>query len=106
LAPVALVWAQVPKSRRSRISIDALRQTAAPEIGTARVVGLVAEAALAWGWLDAGSIFAALQLPQIVEASVKRALKPDGIIDRRLQLEHSGFLPEVGRSDAQAMASA
>jgi hypothetical protein len=92
LAPVALAWAQVPKSRRSRISIDALRQTAAPEIGTARVVGLVAEAALAWGWLDAGSIFAALNHEKVVAASVKRALKPDGMIDRRIQFLHSGFL--------------
>ena len=57
---------------------------------------MVAEAALAWGWLDAGSIFAALQLPQIVEAWVKRALKPDGIIDRRLLFLHSTFLPKVG----------
>jgi hypothetical protein len=58
-------------------------------------VGLVAEAALAWGWLDAGSIFAALQLPQIVEVSVKRASQKDGYHDRKIQFMHSGFIADA-----------
>jgi hypothetical protein len=59
------------------------------------IAGLATQAAMEWG-LNAGNIFAALQHPKIVEASVKRALKPDGMIDRRMQFLHSGFLPKVG----------
>jgi hypothetical protein len=58
-------------------------------------VGLVAEAALAWAWMDVDAIFAALQLPQIVEVSVKRALQKDGYHDRRIQFEHSGFIADA-----------
>jgi hypothetical protein len=41
-------------------------------------------------------MLAGLAHPQIVAASIKRALQPDGTQDRRLQFLHSGFLPHEG----------
>jgi hypothetical protein len=106
LAPLALAWAQVPKLWRSKISLDALCETAVPEIGTARVVGLVAEAALAWGWLDVGNLFAALNHEKVVRASVKRALQKDGYHDRRIQFIHSEFIADAHHAEAEAQAAA
>ncbi len=42
---------------------------------------------------DASVLIAAINMPAVVAASVKRALTPEGIRDRRMLLEHAGLLP-------------
>ena len=114
LLPVVQAWADVPKRQRREVSIDDLCQTAAPILTTARIAGLVVEAAMTWG-LNVSNMIAALNAPRVVEASIRRALTASGTQDRKIQFLHSGFMPAApsgavfnvsARAEAEAQAFA
>jgi len=83
-------WDEMPAPLRSRTPLKALVSRA----GLSEQEFFLAAASAAY---DTGNpaalIIAALQLPAIMEASVRRALDPQGVKDRRMQLEHAGLLP-------------
>ena len=94
LAPIVQIWLDTQPRDRRNLSIDQMCESA-PGISTARIAGLVMESAMTWG-LNTGNMIAALNHPEVVEASVARALTASGVQDRRMQFLHSGFLKPEG----------
>jgi hypothetical protein len=61
---------------------------------------------------DLSNFIAAVAQPRVVEAGIKKAMKPDGVDDRRMLHQHSGFIPSpkgpsiTVNASAQAAAAA
>jgi hypothetical protein len=74
-----------------------------------RLLGKVAEAMYEFN-ADVSNLLAAVAHPDVVQASINRALQPKGVEDRKIQFLHSGFLPaprgSVVNVHAQAAAFA
>ena len=94
LAPIVQVWDDLPRYKRRQTSLDTIAEANA-ELDVAKIAGLVTEASVRYG-INLSNMLAGLAHPQIVAASIQRALQPDGTQDRRLQFLHSGFLPHEG----------
>jgi hypothetical protein len=94
LAPIVQAWDDLPRYKRRHISLDVIAEANA-KLDVAKIAGLVAEASIRYG-INVSNMLAGLAHPQIVAASIKRALQPDGTQDRRFQFLHSGFLPHEG----------
>jgi hypothetical protein len=64
------------------------------QVGLAPVdlLGIVADVGFRFAMCGA-QLRAALALPSIVERSIETALTPEGIADRKMLFQHSGFLP-------------
>lgn len=67
------------------------------QISSLELLGVVASAACRFSMYLA-QIAAAMAMPSVVVQSVKTALTDDGIADRKMLFQHSGFLPTPGRS--------
>jgi hypothetical protein len=83
-------WDTLSHYDRRRVSLESLCE--ACEIPPHESLGAVVSAAFKFCY-DVSSLIAAVAHPKVVEASIERALRPDGVEDRRMQLLHSGFLP-------------
>jgi hypothetical protein len=94
LAPIVQAWDDLPRYKRRQISLDTIAQANA-KLDVAKIAGLVTEASIRCG-INLSNMLAGLAHPQIVAASIQRALQPDGAQDRRMQFLHSGFLPHEG----------
>ena len=94
LAPIVQAWDDLPRYKRRHISLDVIAEANA-KLDVAKITGLVTEASVRYG-INLSNMLAGLAHPQIVAASIKRALQPDGTQDRRMQFLHSGFLPHEG----------
>jgi hypothetical protein len=73
------------------MSLDTIAEANA-KLDVAKIAGLVTEASIRYG-INVSNMLAGLAHPQIVAASIQRALEPDGVQDRKMQFLHSGFLP-------------
>jgi hypothetical protein len=76
------------------VSLDTIAE-ANVKFDVAKIAGLVAEASIRYG-INISNMLAGLAHPRVVQASIERALEPDGVQDRRMQFLHSGFLPHEG----------
>jgi len=75
---------------RKRVDLDQIcRQK---DIDPMHFLSVVSEAAMKYRD-SAQIIIAALNMPSVVQASVKTALTRDGVKDRELLFKHSGFVP-------------
>jgi hypothetical protein len=83
-------WDTVSHYDQRRISLEELCQACG--IPAYEFLGAVASSAFRYCY-DVSSLIAAVAHPKVVEASIKRALRAEGVEDRRMQLVHSGFLP-------------
>ena len=90
LAPILEDWDRMKPSLRNATSLDALCE--AHDVDPAHFISAVGEAAMRSGD-NACIIIVALNMPAIIAVSVKRALTPDGVKDRKMLFEHAGFLP-------------
>jgi hypothetical protein len=104
LGPIVRAWDDLSLAKRRSTSLDQLAQ-ASPELTISRIAGAVAEAAMQHG-MNMSNMIAGMAHPKIVQTSIERALRPDGIQDRKLQFMHSGFLPHEGGSVFNVSASA
>jgi hypothetical protein len=76
--------------QQARGAADAICKRAG--LNPIELLGVVAEAAYRIA-MNTAQITAALALPAIIARSVEVALTDEGVADRRMQLQHSGFLP-------------
>jgi hypothetical protein len=83
-------WDTLSHYDQRRTSLEALCE--AMGIEPARLLGEVVAAAYQYNQ-DVSNLVAAVIHPKVVQASIDRALEPEGIDDRRFQFQHSGFLP-------------
>jgi hypothetical protein len=83
-------WDTLSHYDQRRTSLEALCEAVGVE--PAKLLGEVVTAAYGYNQ-DVSNLVAAVMHPKVVQASIDRALEPDGIEDRRFQFQHSGFLP-------------
>jgi hypothetical protein len=81
-----------PPGQRSA-DLDALCKL--NDVDPAHFLGVVAEAAQKFS-SNSSILIAALNMPSVVQKSIKEALKTDGIQDRKMLFQHSGFIPTPG----------
>lgn len=84
------MWDSLTKYDRRRPSLEELCD--AVGLCHGKLLGSVVEAAYACN-MDVSNFVAAVAHPKIVKASIDRALQTNGVEDRRMQFQHSGFLP-------------
>ena len=90
LAPIVADWGRMKPSLQNAADLDALCE--AHGVEPAHFIGVVGEAAARFR-NNFSILIAALNMPAIVAASVKRALTLDGARDREMLFQHAGFLP-------------
>jgi hypothetical protein len=83
-------WESLSPSDQRRVSLEEL--CVACEVDPPELVGAVAAAAFRFN-SDVSTLIAAVAHPKVVEASIDRALQPDGIHDRKMLFQHSAFVP-------------
>jgi len=91
LAPVLTMWEQLTPWQRRKVTLDAL-VTQVGDLAPGEFVGAVARAAfeLTGGVTD---LIVTAALPELIVTVVKQARTLNGYQDRRVLLEHAGFLP-------------
>jgi len=94
LTPIVQAWDDAPRYKRRQMSLDTIAQANA-KLDVAKIAGVVVETSVKYG-INLSNLLAGLAHPRIVQASIKRALEPDGVKDRKIQFLHSGFLPHEG----------
>jgi hypothetical protein len=90
LAPILEDWKRLSSSGKKSVSLDQICKTR--KIDPYHFLGVIAEAAIKYRD-NASVIVAAMNLPKIVEKSIKFAQKKDGFKDREALMKHGGFLP-------------
>lgn len=90
-------------SHKKHIDLDAICKI--KEIDPLHVIAVVAEAAMKFRD-NASIILAALQMPKVVQRSIKTALTPGGIQDRKFLFQHSNFIPTPQGARVNVFASA
>jgi hypothetical protein len=83
-------WDTLSRYDQRRVSLEELCE--AVGIRPGKLLGSVVEAAYDFN-LDVGNLVAAVAHPRIVQTSIDRALTPDGVEDRRMHFQHTGYLP-------------
>lgn len=83
-------WDRLPPVGRKYKSIDQLCQIKG--VDPIHFIAVVGEAAMRFRD-NAQILIAALSAPAVVERLAKEAVKPDKVEDRRMFLQHTGFLP-------------
>jgi hypothetical protein len=79
-----------PSERQASGTTEAVRQRAGLKLP--ELLGIVAEVTYRIAMYRA-RILTAIELPSVVERSVETALTAEGIADRKMLFQHSGFLP-------------
>ena len=90
LMPLVEKWDSISKSDRRYTNLDDL--VTSLDLSPGRVLGAVVETAFNDN-LDVSRLIASVRHPEVVEASIERALTPEGEADRRMLFQHSGFVP-------------
>ena len=103
LMPLIEKWDSISKSDRRYICIDDL--VSALDLSPGRVLGAVVETAFNDN-LDVSRLIASVWHPQVVEASIEKALTPEGEADRRMLFQHSGFTPKSTGAVVNVQANA
>ncbi len=83
-------WDRMKPPLQNAADLDALCE--AHGVAPAHFIGVVGEAEVRFR-NNFSILIAALNMPAIVAASAKRALTPNGFRDRKMLMEHAGFLP-------------
>ena len=83
-------WDTLSHYDQRRMSIEELCE--AVGLAPGKLLGKVVEAAFEFN-SDVSNLIAAVMHPDVVQASINRALQPKGVEDRRIQFLHSGWLP-------------
>jgi hypothetical protein len=94
LTPIVQAWDDAPRYKRRQMSLDTIALANAT-LDVAKIAGIVVEASVRYA-MNLSNLLAGLAHPSIVQASIKRALEPEGVQDRRIQFLRSGFLPHEG----------
>lgn len=86
-------WENLSSTGRKSVSMDQICK--AKGIDPFHFLGVVAEAAIKFRD-NASVILAAMQMPAVVQKSIKTALTKDGVRDRKMLFEHAHFIPTPG----------
>ena len=100
-------WKGMSKSDQRRTNLDDLCEEVG--ISPGEVMGIAARCAFDYN-SDVSNMIAAVMQPQILEATIENALRPEGFQDRKLLHQHAEFLPaphgQVVNVNARAIAVA
>lgn len=77
-------------SLRAAVPLDEL--CAMHGIDPRHYIGVVGEAALRYE-NNSAILLIALSMPEVVNRSIKEALKPEGVADRKMLFQHAGIIP-------------
>lgn len=103
LAPVVEDYNSLKASLQKVVSIDALCRLHG--VDPVHFIGVVAEAAIKFR--DNASVtLIAISIPEVVERSIKEAMKPGGDKDRKMLFQHAGIIPVPAGQTINVGASA
>jgi hypothetical protein len=83
-------WDTLSLNQKKRMTVDML--CAAVEIPPVDMLKEVTGIAYQYN-IDLSNFIAAVHQPQVVDRTIKSALRKDGVDDRRMMHQHSGFIP-------------
>jgi hypothetical protein len=81
---------KLSETARKLVSLEAIAIAAG--LTTQRLFGLISEAVFVQSRFES-ALLAAANHPQVVEASIKQAVTPRGVADRKMLHQQAGFLP-------------